>query len=119
LALLGSDWRLKLAYCWSHQRRGFVSLGEGCPRWASWAGQWIERINWLFALNGQRRQAWFQKQAQPLPALEAAVRRQVQEMKEAWERELAGACFTLLATLRQHQICRRRYLQAYLEACAH
>ena len=35
-----------------------------------------------------------------------------------WSGELAGACFTILATLRQHQICPRRYLQAYLEACA-
>ena len=181
-ALLGADWQLQLAYCWSHQRRDFVNLGEGCPRWAGWAGAWIERINRLFAYNGQRRQAWFQKQAQPLAALEQEVRRQVQEMKGAWERELAGgqlagepekllqsmrrhwsgltvfvdhphvpmdnnaaeranrplavgrknyygsgsewsgelagACFTILATLRQHQICPRRYLQAYLEACA-
>lgn len=181
-ALLGSDWRLQLAYCWSHQRRDFVNLGEGAPRWAGWAGTWIERINRLFASNGQRRQAWFQKQAQPLAALEPEVRRQVQELKEAldrelasgqlagepekilqsmrrhwsgltvfvdhphvpmdnnaaeranrplavarknyygsgseWSGELAGACFTILATLRQHQICPRRYFQAYLEACA-
>ena len=27
-------------------------------------------------------------------------------------------CFTILATLRQHGICPRRYFQAYLEACA-
>jgi len=181
-ALLGSDWRIKLAYCWSHQRRDFVNLGEGAPRWAGWAGQWIERINRLFASNGQRRQAWFKKQAQPLAALEPEVRRQVQELKEAldrelaggqlagepekilqsmrrhwsgltvfvdhphvpmdnnaaeranrplavarknyygsgseWSGELAGACFTILATLRQHRICPRRYFQAYLEACA-
>jgi len=181
-ALLGADWQLQLAYCWSHQRRDFVNLGEGCPRWAGWAGAWIERINRLFAYHGQRRQAWFQKQAQPLAALEQEVRRQVQEMKGAlerelaggqlagepekilqsmrrhwsgltvfvdhphvpmdnnaaeranrplavgrknyygsgseWSGELAGACFTILATLRQHQICPRRYLQSYLEACA-
>ncbi|HEY9073213.1 MAG TPA: IS66 family transposase [Desulfobaccales bacterium] len=181
-ALLGSDWRLQLAYCWSHQRRDFVHLGEGSPRWAGWAGQWIGRINRLFASNGQRRQAWFQKQAQPWAALDAQVRRQVQEMKEALDRELAGsqwagepekilrsmrrhwqgltvfvahphipmdnnaaeranrplavarknyygsgaqwsgelacACFTILATLRQHGICPRRYFQAYFQACA-
>jgi transposase len=182
LALLGSDWRIQLAYCWSHQRRDFVNLGEGSPRWAGWAGTWIERINALFASNGRRRQAWFQKQAQPLAALDQEVRRQVQEMKQTWERELAqgqlsgepekilqsmrrhwqgltvfvdhpqvpmdnnaaeranrplavarknfygsgsqwsgelaGACFTILATLQQQGICPRRYLQAYLEACA-
>jgi len=181
-ALLGADWHLQLAYCWSHQRRDFVNLGQGTPRWAGWAGQWIQRINGLFVSNGQRRQAWFQKQAQPLAALEAQVRHQVQEMKEVldrelaegqlrgepqkllqsmrrhwegltvfvdypqvpmdnnaaeranrplavarknfygsgaqWSGELACACFTILATLRQHQICPQRYFQAYFEACA-
>ena len=48
-ALLGADWRLQLAYCWSHQRRDFVNLGQGHPRWAKWAGQWVERIDRLFA----------------------------------------------------------------------
>lgn len=181
-ALLGPDWRLQLAYCWSHQRRDFVNLAQGTPRWAGWAGQWVQRINGLFASNGQRRQAWFQKQPQPLAALEVQVRRQVEEMKEVldreladeqlageprkllqsmrrhwegltvfvdypqvpmdnnaaeranrplavarknfygsgaqWSGELACACFTILATLRQHQICPQRYFQAYFEACA-
>ena len=180
--MLRADWRLQLAYCWSHQRRDFVNLGQGTPRWAGWAGQWIERINQLFATNGQRRQAWFQKRAQPLAVLEAQVRRQVRELKEVldrelaegqlagephkllqslrrhwqgltvfvdhpqvpmdnnaaeranralavarknfygsgaqWSGELACACFTILATLRQHQICPQRYFQAYFEACA-
>jgi len=30
--LLGADWKTKLAYCWAHQRRDFVNLGEGCQR---------------------------------------------------------------------------------------
>ena len=181
-ALLGSDWRLKLAYCWSHQRRDFVNLGEGSPGWAKWAGSWVERINRLFACNGQRREAWLQKPAPPWAALDAEVRRQVGAMKETlereladgqlaeepkkvlqsmrrhwagltvfvdhpqvpmdnnaaeranrplavarknfygsgaqWSGELAGACFTILATLRQHRICPQRYFQAYFEACA-
>jgi transposase len=181
-ALLGSDWRLQLAYCWSHQRRDFINLGQGRPRWAGWAEQWVERINGLFARNRQRRQAWFQKQTQPLVVLEAEVRQQVQELKATWERELAGgqligepekvlqsmrrhwqgltvfvdhpevpmdnnaaeranrplavarknfygsgaqwsgelacACFTILATLRQHRLCPRRYLEEYFQACA-
>lgn len=181
-ALLGADWRLQLAYCWSHQRRDFINWGQGTPRWAGWAGQWVERINGLFARNGQRHQAWCKGQPQPLAALAAEVRRQVQEMKEVLERELADgqlageprkilqsmrrhwrgltvfvdhpqvpmdnnaaeranrplavarknfygsgsqwsgelacACFTILATLRQQGICPRRYWQAYFEACA-
>ena len=181
-ALLGADWQLQLAYCWSHQRRDFVNLGQGHPRWAKWAGQWVERIDRLFGRHGQRRQAYFQQQAPSLAVLESEVRRQVQEMKEtldgelaggqlgqeprkvlesmrrhwrgltvfvdhpavpmdnnaaeranrpvavarknfygsgaAWSGELACACFTILATLRQHRICPRRYFQAYFEACA-
>jgi transposase len=106
-ALLGADWDLQLAYCWSHQRRDFVNLGQGTPRWAGWAGQWVARINGLFASNGQRRQAWFQKQAQPLAALEAQVRRQVEELKEVLERELAdeqlaGEPRKLLQSMRRH-----------------
>ena len=181
-ALLGADWRLQLAYCWSHQRRDFVNLGQGYPRWAKWAGQWVERIDRLFAGNGQRRQAYLEQQARSLAVLEPEVRRQVQEMKETLEGELAGgqlgpeprkvlesmrrhwsglrvfvdhaavpmdnnaaeranrpvavarknyygsgalwsgelacACFTILATLRQQGICPRRYFQVYFEACA-
>ena len=181
-ALLGAQWRLQLAYCWAHQRRDFINLGQGHPRWAPWAGPWVERIDRLFAGNGQRRQAYFQQQAPLWAALDLEVRRQVQELKGAMEQELAGgqfgpeprkvleslrrhwagltvfvdhpavpmdnnaaeranrpvavarknfygsgaawsgelacACFTILATLRQHGICPRRYFQAYFEACA-
>jgi transposase len=181
-ALQGADRGLRLAYCWSHQRRDFVNLGQGHPRWAQWAGQWVERIDRLFARHGQRRQVYFQQQAPALAALESEVRRQVQELQQtldrelasaqlapaqqkvlqsmrrhgsgltvfvdhpavpmdnnaaeranrpvavarknfygsgaAWSGELACASFTILATLRQQGICPRRYLQAYLEACA-
>lgn len=179
--LLSSDWKIKLAYCWSHQRRDFVNLGEGYPRFAQWAQQWVGLINQLFALNGRRRQAWSKNQTELFQALDQEVRSKVQEIRERVERELAGklasqpekvlqsmrrhwqaltvfvdhpevpmdnnaaeralrplavarknfygsgsqwsgdlacACFTILATLRQHGICPRRYLQEYLEACA-
>jgi transposase len=35
-----------------------------------------------------------------------------------WSGELALGCFSILATLRQHGICPRRYFQDYLQACA-
>lgn len=182
LGLLGSDWNIQLAYCWSHQRRDFVNLGEGCRRLAGWAEQWIGLINQLFAINRQRRQAWSGKQTELFNALDQELRRQVQELGERVDRELASgklarqqekvlqsmrrhwaaltvfvdhpdvpmdnnaaeralrplavarknfygsgskwsgelACgsFTILATLQQHGICPRRFLQEYLEACA-
>jgi transposase len=181
-ALLGPDWKIQLAYCWSHQRRDFVNLGEGCRRWAEWCEPWVGLINRLFAANRQRRQAWSKQRPELFGPLDQEVRRQVQEIQERverelaagqlapeqekilqsmrrhwegltvfvdhphvpmdnnaaeralralavarknfygsgslWSGELAGACFTILATLRQHGICPRRYFQAYLEACA-
>jgi transposase len=181
-ALLGPNWNIKLAYCWSHQRRDFVNLGEGEPRWQSWAGEWVGLINQLFATNRQRRKAWFQGQTAQFAPLDQEVRHQVQQIQERFDRELASgrlaaeqekilrsmrrhwqgltvfvddpkvpmdnnaaeralrslavgrknfygsgsewsgelacACFTILATLRQHGICPRRYFQTYLEACA-
>jgi transposase len=181
-ALLGPDWHIKLAYCWSHQRRDFINLGEGCPRYQSWSGQWAGLINQLFAANRQRRKAYFKGQTRPLDPLDLEVRSQVQKMRERldrelaskdlapgqekilqsmrrhwqgltvfvedpkvpmdnnaaeralrslavgrknfygsgseWSGELACATFTILATLRQHGICPRRYFQTYLEACA-
>jgi transposase len=155
---------------------------KGDARWQLWAGEWVGLINQLFATNGQRRQAWFKKQTDQFEPLDQEVRRQVQQLQERldrelangqlaveqgkilqsmrrhwrgltvfvedpqvpmdnnaaeralrslavgrknfygsgseWSGELACACFTILATLRQHDICPRRYFQAYLEACA-
>jgi len=180
--LLGPDWKIKLAFCWSHQRRDFVNLAEGsrgpCKAWAQ---EWVGRINQLFKANRQRRKAYFKEQSD-FRALDQEVRRQVQEIKKRLDHELAGGqlapeqekilksmrrhwegltvfvehpqapmdnnaaeralrglavarknfygsgakwsgelamgCFTILATLRQHGICPRRYFRAYLEACA-
>jgi transposase len=181
-ALLGPDWKIQLAYCWSHQRRDFVNLGQGCPRWKSWAEEWVGLINGLFAANRPRRQAWMKKQWDRFGPLEEEVRRQVQHIRERLDRELAGGqlasaqekilqsmrrhwqgltvfvdhpqvpmdnngaeralralavarknfygscapwsgqlalgCFSILATLRQHGICPRRFFQEYLQACA-
>ena len=182
--LLGSDWLLKLAFCWSHQRRDFINLAEsskGTPA-GVWAQEWVELIDRLFRINAQRRGAWFKEESGLFVPLDLEVRRQVQHMQERrdlelaggklqrepekilrsmqrhwigltvfvehpwvpmdnnaaeranravavarknfygsgseWSGELACACFTILATLRQHGLCPRRYFQAYLEACA-
>jgi len=181
-ALLGPDWSLKLAYCWSHQRRDFVNAVQSADRGPGWADQWVELINQLFGSNARRRQAWFQGPRAAFGPLDQRVRQQVQQIKERmdlelasgelrpeqekilqslrrhwtglcvfveqpqvpmdnnaaeraqrplavgrknfygsgseWSGELACACFTLLATLRQHGLCPRKYFQAYLEACA-
>ena len=182
--LLGSDWSLKLAYCWSHQRRDFIQVADsskGTPA-GVWAQEWVEWIDRLFRINAQRRAAWFKGQTELFVPLALEVRRQIQRIQERrdlerasgklrgepekilrsmqrhwtglsvfvehpwvpmdnnaaeraqralavarknfygsgseWSGELACACFTILATLRQHGLCPRRYFQGYLEACA-
>jgi transposase len=180
--LLGPDWKIRLAFCWSHQRRDFVNLAQGCVgARKQWAQEWVGLINELFKANRKRRKACFKERAD-FSALDQEVRRQAEGIKERLERELAGGqlaveqekilqsmrrhwegltlfvdhphvpmdnnaaeralrglavarknfygsgaqwsgelamgCFTILATLRQHGICPRRYLRAYLEACA-
>jgi transposase len=181
-ALLGPDWSLKLAYCWSHQRRDFVNVVQVADQGQGWADQWVELINQLFGTNARRRPAWFQGPSVAFGPLDQQVRQQVAQIKERMDRELASgqlrpeqekilqsmrrhwtglcvfvehppvpmdnnaaeraqrplavgrknfygsgaewsgelacACFTLLATLRQHRLCPRQYFQAYLEACA-
>lgn len=181
-ALLGPDWSLKLAYCWSHQRRDLVNAVQSADRGRGWADQWVELINQLFGTNARRRQAWFQGPSAAFGPLDQSVRQQVQQLEERmdlelaggelrpeqekilqsmrrhwtgwcvfvehpqvpmdnnaaeranrplavgrknfygsgseWSGELACACFTLLATLRQHRRCPRKYFQTYLEACA-
>ena len=48
----------------------------------------------------------------------AVARKNFYGSRSKWSGELAMGCFTILATLRQHGICPRRYFRAYLEACA-
>jgi transposase len=180
--LLGSDWQIKLAFCWSHQRRDFVNLAQGSGGVRKpWAQEWVGLINQLFKANRKRRTAYF-KEGSDFNARDQEVRRQVEGIKARLDRELAGGqlaaeqekilqsmrrhwegltlfvdhpqvpmdnnaaeralralavarknfygsgaqwsgelamgCFTVLATLRQHGICPRRYFRAYLEACA-
>src|SRR4029079_19551116 len=87
--LLGADWNIKLAYCWSHQRRDFINLGEGARRFKAWSQEWVGLINQLFAANRKRRKAWFKNRSDCGP-LDQEVRCQVQEINKRLEQELAG-----------------------------
>jgi hypothetical protein len=105
--LLGPDWKIKLAFCWSHQRRDFVNLAEGsrgpCKVWAQ---EWVGLINQLFKANRQRRKAWF-KDRSDFSALDQEVRRQVQEIRKRLDNELAGGQLApeqekILKSMRRH-----------------
>jgi len=47
---------IQIAFCWSHIRRDFVRIHAGHKSLQGWANIWIERINDLFRLNGERLQ---------------------------------------------------------------
>jgi transposase len=46
--------KLKLAFCWAHQRRDFVQVGKGWQDHQEWALSWLRRIRDLYRLNRRR-----------------------------------------------------------------
>jgi len=46
-----------LAFCWAHQRRDFLGLGNDYPALWRWAMGWVDAIAELYHLNGLRLQA--------------------------------------------------------------
>ena len=45
-----------LAFCWAHQRRDFLELGNEYPALLPWAMAWVDAIAQLYRLNEQRLQ---------------------------------------------------------------
>ncbi|MFH0899466.1 MAG: IS66 family transposase [Pseudomonadota bacterium] len=46
--------KVVLAFCWTHQRRDFLTVGQVEPELVSWAVEWLNRFDEAFALNRQR-----------------------------------------------------------------
>jgi transposase len=172
--------RLRLAFCWAHQRRDFLDVEKSWPKLSNWTVGWLGRIGELYKLNGERLQekaksrAFKQKDKRLRQAVEEmrksmeaqlqdkelhpAERKVLQSMQEHWagltlfvdnpqvpmdnnqsERTLriAALCrknyygsgcewsgklavwmFSLVATLKKHRLNPRKWLTAYLQACA-
>jgi transposase len=172
--------RLRLAFCWAHQRRDFLDAEKSWPKLSEWAAQWVARIGQLYRRNDDRsaakeksadreekdkrlreavetlRQRWEEELADE--KLHPASRKVLSSMKEHWEGltifvdvpavpmdnnrgertlriaalarknyygsgaewsgKLAAWMFSLLATLLKWGINRRKWLSAYLQACA-
>jgi transposase len=45
---------VKLAFCWAHQRRDFLTLANSYPQSTEWALQWVDKIGNLYHLNDVR-----------------------------------------------------------------
>ncbi len=46
-----------LSFCWSHQRRDFLTLANDYPPLAEWAMGWVNRVGELFKLYDERAEA--------------------------------------------------------------
>jgi transposase len=172
--------RLRLAFCWAHQRRDFLDVEKSWPKLSAWAVGWVGRIGELYKLNGERLQekttsrAFRQKDKRLRQAAEEmrqsreaqlqeqglhpAKRKVLQSMQEHWEGltlfvdnpqvpmdnnasertlRIAALCrknyygsgcewsgklavwmFSIVATLKKHRLNPRKWLTAYLQACA-
>ena len=76
-----------LAFCWVHQRRDWLMLGNDHPELKAYAMQWVEQIGQLYQLHGSRAAA-------PLDScqyvgLDAQLRRVVHGMAEQRDAALA------------------------------
>jgi transposase len=78
-----------LAFCWAHQRRDWLMLGNDHPELQAWAMQWVEQIAQLYHLHGLRAQA--AAQGGEYAALDAQLRGAVQGMAERRDAALADA----------------------------
>jgi transposase len=174
------DGRLRLAFCWAHQRRDFLDVEKSWPKLSEWAAGWVGRIAQLYRRNDERLAAKqespdFAQKDKELREAVAAMRKQWEEeladeklhpakrkvlssMKDHWEGltifvdhpqvpmdnnrgertlRIAALCrknyygsgaewsgklatwmFSIVATLKKHGINPRKWLTAYLQACA-
>jgi transposase len=78
-----------LAFCWAHQRRDWLMLGNDHPELQAWAMQWVEQIAQLYHLHGLRVQA--AAHGAEYAALDAQLRCAVQRMAEQRDAALADA----------------------------
>ena len=172
--------RLRLAFCWAHQRRDFLDMEKSWPKLSEWAVTWLGRIGELYKLNSERLKekagsgASKQKDKELRQAVEQmhesmegqlkeeklhpAKRKVLLSMQEHWEGltlfvdnpqvpmdnnqsertlRIAALCrknyygsgcewsgklavwmFSIVATLKKHGLNPRKWLTAYLQACA-
>jgi len=89
--------KLKLAFCWAHQRRDFVQVGKGWPELKDWALGWLRRIRELYRLQRQRLAVL--TRPGEFAVADAVLRQAVEALRVQRETELAD--------LHLHAPCRR------------
>jgi transposase len=102
-----------LAFCWSHVRRDFVTVGKGWPEHKEWALAWLRQIRALYRDHRRRHNA--QAQSVEWIATDAALRATVAAMQTQTATELADPrlptpCRKVLASLEEHWAGLSRFL---------
>jgi len=97
--------KLKLAFCWAHQRRDFVQVGKGWQEHQEWAVSWLRRIRDLYRLN--RRRLTVLNQPSEFAVAQAALREAIDTVGVQLEGELADPdlrppCQRALESLQNH-----------------
>lgn len=97
--------RLKLAFCWAHQRRDFVQVGKGWEEHKEWALGWLRRIRDLYRLN--RRRLLVLNEPAEFAVAQAALRQAIDALRMQMETELADPhlrppCRRALESLHNH-----------------
>ena len=99
--------RLRLAFCWAHQRRDFVDLEKSWPKLSDWAAQWVARIAQLYRRNDERLAAPWERQ--DFTEKDKLMREAVAAMRQAFEEELADeklhpAKRKVLTSMKEHWV---------------
>jgi transposase len=79
--------RLRLAFCWAHQRRDFIDVEKSWPQLGNWSAEWVTRIGKLYEINRQRLAQ--ERTSQEYKKKEEQLRQAVEEMRQRMEEELA------------------------------
>lgn len=78
---------IALAFCWAHQRRDWLMLGNDHPELKAYAMHWVEQISQLYRLHGSR--ALSTLDSREYVELDARLRHVVQGMAEQRDAALA------------------------------
>jgi transposase len=78
--------RLRLAFCWAHQRRDFLDVEKSWPKLSEWAVTWLGRIGELYKRNGERLQE--EAKSRAFKEKDKRLRQAVEEMRKSMEAEL-------------------------------
>jgi transposase len=97
--------RLRLAFCWAHQRRDFLNVEKSWPKLSDWASGWVRRIAELYKCNDERLKA--QENSGERKQKDQKLRQTAEAMQKQMEAELAQqkqhpAVRTVLKSLNEH-----------------